>query len=288
MSNTSPRLYSVHLNTVAKPALFDAGSLEVKPGDKVVVETARGQELGELEKLHSVVDKSLPVYRILRLATQEDLCTQQRHSLQAAEALEIIKERVLSFDLPMQVLDASITLDGNYIVVEFAAENRVDFRSLVKDLAPRLRKRIELHQIGTRDRATLLGGLGLCGRHLCCGSWLHDFSSVSIKMAKIQGIMFNPYRISGACGRLMCCLKFENDVYKNFTAGLPTPNDIVSYASGTAKVIGYNISRKTVSLQKDNEVVEISGEEAKELTIIASADSFNRQSGENEDGMYSY
>ena len=260
----------VRLSTVTKPTCYDPGDLTVKAGDAVVVETARGLELG-LVTLPAPLDSgNLIVCPIVRLATLEDLAADQRHRIQAAEALEIIRSRVFDYELPMQVLSGSITLDGNCIVVEFAAENRVDFRHLVKDLAPRLRKRIELHQIGTRDRATLISGLGLCGRHLCCGGWHKDFSSISIKMAKLQGIMFNPYRISGACGRLMCCLKYEHQVYHNFTLDLPKLGDTVKYENEKAKVVGYNIAKDTISLQRSEKgIIEISVDEAKNLPIVA-------------------
>ncbi|MBQ7568455.1 stage 0 sporulation protein, partial [bacterium] len=239
---------------------------------------ARGQELGKVTLPAPAMGSNTIVCPILRLATLEDLATDQRHKLQAEEALEIIKARVFEHNLPMQILSSVITLDGNCIVVEFAAENRIDFRHLVKDLAPRLRKRIELHQIGTRDRATLIGGLGLCGRRLCCGNWLNDFSSISIKIAKLQGIMFNPYRISGACGRLMCCLKYEHQVYSEFTANMPKLGDIVKYRSDKAKVVGYNIAHGTISLQRPEKgIIEVSLEEAKNLPIMASYE----QSSEN-------
>lgn len=283
---TAAKYVGVHLATVTKPTCYDPGELTVRAGELVVVETSRGLELGKVILPAPYDSGNVIICPIVRSATLEDIATEQRHRLQAAEALAIIRSRVYEFDLPMQILSGSITLDGNCIVVEFAAENRIDFRHLVKDLAPRLRKRIELHQIGTRDRATLIGGLGLCGRQLCCENWLKDFSSISIKMAKLQGIMFNPYRISGACGRLMCCLKYEHQVYSDFTANLPKLGDTVKYEGDKAKVVGYNIARNTISLQRPEKgIVEISIEEAKQLQIIATYDQ-NANYSKNEDSDY--
>ncbi len=273
-------LVGVHLATVSKPSHYDPGRLQVSRGDNVVVKTNRGLELGQVVAPPPPECASGNVYPILRLATPEDIGVDQRHKLQAAEALNIVRARVEEFELDMQVLAGNITLDGNCIVVEFSAENRIDFRNLVHDLAPRLRKRIELHQIGTRDRATLIDGLGLCGRRLCCGSWLKDFSSVSIKMAKIQGIMFNPYRISGACGRLMCCLKYEYRIYSKFTADLPKLGDIVTYKGDNVRVVGCNISRNTISVQHlEKGISEVPVEEAKKLPIVSTY--------EQENGKYS-
>ncbi|MDO5295613.1 MAG: regulatory iron-sulfur-containing complex subunit RicT [bacterium] len=283
---TATKYVGVHLATVTKPTCYDPGELTVRAGELVVVETSRGLELGKVILPAPYDSGNVIICPIVRSATLEDIATEQRHRLQAAEALAIIRSRVYEFDLPMQILSGSITLDGNCIVVEFAAENRIDFRHLVKDLAPRLRKRIELHQIGTRDRATLIGGLGLCGRQLCCENWLKDFSSISIKMAKLQGIMFNPYRISGACGRLMCCLKYEHQVYSDFTANLPKLGDTVKYEDDKAKVVGYNIARNTISLQRPEKgIVEISIEEAKQLQIIATYEQ-NANYSKNEDSDY--
>ena len=284
--SSAVKYVGVQLATVTKPTCYDPGELTLRAGDLVVAETSRGLELGKVTLPAPQDSNNLIVCPIVRLATLEDMATEQRHRLQAAEALDIIRSRVFEFNLPMQILSGSITLDGNCIVVEFAAENRIDFRHLVKDLAPRLRKRIELHQIGTRDRATLIGGLGLCGRHLCCESWLKDFSSISIKMAKLQGIMFNPYRISGACGRLMCCLKYEHQVYSDFTVNLPKLGDTVKYEDDKAKVVGYNIARNTISLQRPEKgIMEISIEEAGRLPVIATYDQ-NANYAKNEDNDF--
>lgn len=273
MSTDEKKYVGVRLATVSKPTAYDPGDIAVKLGDDVVIKNTRGLELGQVITPPAPSSYGNNICPIVRLATLDDLATDQRHKLQANDAMQIIKDRINEYSLPMQVLACIITLDGNCIVVEFAAENRIDFRRLVHDLAPRLHKRIELHQIGTRDRATLISGLGLCGCHLCCSTWLQDFSSISIKMAKIQGIMFNPSRISGACGRLMCCLKYEYKIYNTFTAGLPKLGDIVRYENDKAKVVGCNIASNTISLQRaEKGIIDISVEEARNLAIISTYD----------------
>lgn len=271
MSETKTDNYiGANLDTVGQPNYYDPGNLRLKIGDKIVVKTNRGLELGTVAVPPLPCRASKDVFPVVRIATTEDLATTQRHKLQAVGAVKVIKERVYEYNLPMQILAGNITLDGNCIVIEFSSESRVDFRSLVRDLATRLHKRVELHQIGTRDRSTLLSGLGVCGQRLCCSAWLQDFSSVSIKVAKTQGIMFNPYRISGSCGRLMCCLKYEYQLYSHFTADLPCFGDCVTYAGETARVIGCNISHESIILQHPEKgIVEVPAAEAKELPIVS-------------------
>ena len=284
MSAAQKKVYiGVHLDTVGWHNRYDVGDYRIKIGDQVVVKTQRGLELGVACAPPPPCCASDKIFPVERPANLDDLATAQRHKLQAAESLEIVRQRVSEHNLPMQILAGNITLDGNCIVIEFAAENRIDFRRLVHDLASRLRRRIELHQIGTRDRSTLLGGLGLCGRRLCCSGWLMDFSSVSIKMAKTQGIMFNPYRISGACGRLMCCLKFEYQLYSNFTADLPNLGDSVTYQGCTARVIGCNIAHESITLQHPEKgVVEVPVAEAKSLPIVATYEQESAKFSQNE------
>ncbi len=219
------KYYEISLSATKVPIFFEAlNGAEYKPGQKVVVEGVRGKELGIVTDsppllsatsperpaaLVSVANPSLPNI-IVGPASKEEIVLAKERELQGKQALKLVKERVEFHKLAMRVLSASITLDGSRIVIEFYAEQRVDFRALVHDLAFKLKMRIELRQIGPRDRAILIGGRGVCGRSLCCSAWLRDFSSVSIKMAKNQKMSLNPGKVSGACGRLMCCLKFES------------------------------------------------------------------------------
>ena len=218
------KYYEVSLSAAKAPLFFEAlNGAEYNPGQKVIVDGSRGRELGTITDappllsstspnrtaaLVSAANPSVPSI-IVGQASKEDIILAKERELQGNQALKVVKERVEFHKLAMQVLSASITLDGSRIVIEFYAEQRVDFRALVHDLASKFKLRIELRQIGPRDRAILMGGRGVCGRNLCCSTWLRDFSSVSIKMAKNQKMPLNPGKVSGACGRLMCCLKFE-------------------------------------------------------------------------------
>lgn len=218
------KYYEVSILASKAPLFFEAlNGTEYNSGQKVIVEGARGRELGTVTDsppllsdtspnrtatLVSATNPGVPSI-IVGPTSKEDIILAKERELQGNQALKLIKERVKFHKLAMRILSASITLDGSRIVIEFYAEQRVDFRALVHDLASKLKMRIELRQIGPRDRAILMGGRGVCGRNLCCSAWLRDFSSVSIKMAKNQKIPLNPGKVSGACGRLMCCLKFE-------------------------------------------------------------------------------
>ncbi|MGM9992379.1 MAG: stage 0 sporulation family protein [Candidatus Bruticola sp.] len=219
------KYYEVILPAIKAPTFFEAiDGADYQPNQKVVTESARGKELGTISAAPPVYANSSPnkvetlsntnkhstPSLIIGAASKENIVLAKEQELQAAQALKIIKARVIYHNLPMNILSAYITLDGTRIIIEFYAEQRIDFRVLVHDLAARLKKRVELRQIGPRDRAILVGGRGVCCRRLCCSSWLRDFSSVSIKMAKNQKMPLAPGKVSGACGRLMCCLKFES------------------------------------------------------------------------------
>ena len=224
------KYYEVILPTAKRPTYFEATHQEeYTPWQRVVVDSARGRELGTIsslppppsppppprpDTLTSVVNKEA-TDSILQVATPQIILQAKERELEAVQALKLARERVQAYQLPMRLLGAFINLDHNRIVFEFCADKRIDFRALVRDLAARLKMRVELRQMGPRDRAILLGGRGICGRQLCCAIWLQDFSSVSVKMAKNQGLSLNPHKVSGACGRLMCCLKFEQASYDN-------------------------------------------------------------------------
>ena len=206
----------IRFKRAGKIYYFSSGDLELKVNDNVIVETARGVEFGELVipprqvKEEEVV---LPLKPVIRKASSEDERIVNENRLKEKEAFQICLKKITDHQLPMKLVDVEYTFDGNKIIFSFTAEGRVDFRELVKDLASVFRTRIELRQIGVRDEAKMLGGIGSCGRVLCCASFLGDFEPVSIRMAKDQKLSLNPTKISGICGRLMCCLKYENSAY---------------------------------------------------------------------------
>lgn len=207
----------VRFKAAGKIYYFDPGNLELPVDTPVIVETIRGLELGKVViGLRQVPEEEvvLPLKQVLRVATPGDLQKMEANQAKVAEAREICLQKIAAHDLPMKLVDVEYTFDGSKIIFYFTAEGRVDFRELVKDLAAVFRTRIELRQIGVRDEAKMLGGLGSCGRELCCASFLGDFEPVSIRMAKDQNLSLNPTKISGICGRLMCCLKYENDCYQ--------------------------------------------------------------------------
>lgn len=208
----------VRFKQAGKIYYFDPGNLPIERHDHVIVETARGIEYGEVvvgRREVSEADVVLPLKQVTRIATGKDIETVEENRGRAREAVLVFKEKVASHNLEMKLVDAEYTFDRNKLIFYFTAEGRVDFRELVKDLASVFRVRIELRQIGVRDEAKILGGIGPCGRLLCCSTWMGEFDPVSIRMAKDQALSLNPTKISGLCGRLMCCLKFENDTYSD-------------------------------------------------------------------------
>ncbi|CAA7599867.1 PSP1 C-terminal domain protein [Acididesulfobacillus acetoxydans] len=206
----------VRFKAAGKIYYFSPGELELSASDKAIVETARGVEFGEIViPPRRVEDEELvlPLKQVIRKATAEDERILEANRSKEKDAFQICLHKIADHGLPMKLIDVEYTFDGNKIIFSFTAEGRVDFRELVKDLAAVFRTRIELRQIGVRDEAKMLGGVGSCGRVLCCASFLGDFEPVSIRMAKDQKLSLNPTKISGICGRLMCCLKYENDCY---------------------------------------------------------------------------
>ena len=209
---------SVKFKDSGRSYYFSPDGKAVKVGDKVIVETQNGNELGVIyEENHSVPDDDLvlPLKKMLRVATEKDLKRVEENKKKAADALKVCEELVLQHKLDMKLVDVEYSFDGSKIVFFFTSDGRVDFRELVKDLAAKFHTRIELRQIGVRDEAKMLGGIGICGQPYCCKRFLNDFEPVSIKMAKEQGLSLNPTKISGSCGRLMCCLKYEEDAYSH-------------------------------------------------------------------------
>ncbi|MFD1954680.1 stage 0 sporulation family protein [Paenibacillus thailandensis] len=239
----------VRFKKAGKIYYFDPDLHQIDKDQHVIVETARGIEYGKVVVGQKQVDESdvvLPLKKVIRVANEADAMMVEENRAAAKNAFGICLDKIKDHQLQMKLVDVEFTFDRNKIIFYFTAEGRVDFRELVKDLASVFRTRIELRQIGVRDEAKMLGGIGPCGRVLCCSSWLGDFEPVSIKMAKDQSLSLNPTKISGLCGRLMCCLKFEHDNYESVREEMPAVGKIVITSLGEGKVTGINPSGKTV------------------------------------------
>ena len=240
---------SVRFPTSGRAYYFDPGDFELHEGDSVIVETARGTEVGEIVKMpHEVADEFVvqPLKPIVRIATDEDKRMREEYSSKEGEAFEICKKKIAKHQLDMKLIGVEYSFDGSKVVFFFTADERVDFRELVKDLASEFRTRIELRQIGVRDEAKLLGGLGPCGRPVCCNSFLDTFRPVSIKMAKEQNLSLSPTKISGLCGRLMCCLQYEEAAYEETKQRMPRVGKDIQTPDGIGHVVENNaITEKT-------------------------------------------
>ena len=246
------KVAGVRFKTAGKVYYFDPDELDVKTGDSVIVETARGMEFGTVTMDVCDVDESeivAPLKKIIRIANEKDHTQHIENVKKKERAMALCQEKIDKHGLVMKLIDVEYTFDNSKVVFYFTADGRVDFRELVKDLAGVFKMRIELRQIGVRDEAKMLGGIGSCGRALCCHSWLSDFEPVSIKMAKVQNLSLNPAKISGICGRLMCCLKYENDIYMEFRKGMPDVGESVKTPDGTAKVVDTNLLERTVKVR---------------------------------------
>ena len=220
----------------------DVSGLELGRG--VIVETARGQEYGTVAMVPTDVSDGAivkPLRKVVRIATEEDIKRKEENESRREETMRICQEKIDKHELEMKLIDVEYTFDNNKMVFYFTADGRVDFRELVKDLASVFRTRIELRQVGVRDEAKMLGGCGPCGKGLCCATWMNEFQPVSIIMAKTQNLSLNPTKISGICGRLMCCLKYENDVYVELRKGMPENGERIDTPDGQAKVIDSNL-----------------------------------------------
>lgn len=237
------QVIAVRFKTAGKKYFFDPRDLDLKIGDKVLVETVRGIEFGEVVSGIKTVSKAevfLPIKPIIRKATEEDIQRYQQNKAEEPHIIEVCQELVEKNELPMKLLGCEYTFDRTKLIIYFSAENRIDFRQLVKDLAAVFRTRIELRQVGVRDAAKYIGGLGPCGRILCCTTFLGNFDSVSIKMAKNQNLSLNPQKISGACGKLLCCLRYEADFYDEIAKIMPKVGEIIMTPDGEGKVYGVN------------------------------------------------
>ena len=237
---------------------FDPQGLEIAPGTGVIVETARGVEYGDCVQGNTdVPDQQVvqPLKRVVRVATETDMKTLERNKKRADEAFIICKQKIEDRGLEMNLVTAECTFDMNKLLFYFTADGRVDFRELVKDLASVFRTRIELRQIGVRDESKMLGGLGLCGQPFCCSRFLKNFQPVSIKMAKEQGLSLNPAKISGSCGRLMCCLAYEQKSYEYLNSITPQVGSIVRTPDGEGTVIEVNVVAGTLKVRSNVEIL---------------------------------
>lgn len=242
----------VRFKSAGKVYYFDPGDFELKEGSEIIVETARGLEFGTVTaEPCKVSEKSIirPLKKVVRLADKNDMEKHEDNMRRKEDVLKTCQAKIDARNLDMKLIDVEFTFDNTKVIFYFTSDGRVDFRELVKDLAGVFRMRIELRQVGVRDEAKMFGGVGACGRGLCCHTWLSDFNPVSIKMAKQQSLSLNPAKISGVCGRLMCCLRYENEVYQYLKKGMPEVGEHVKTPDGTAVVVDTNLMREKVSVR---------------------------------------
>ena len=250
----------IHFRSNNKIYFFDPGKLDIKTGDHVIIDTARGLEFGYCAGgNHTVSSKEIvpPLRKVIRVATERDEHVNAENEQKEKKAMEVCQQKIEAHGLDMQLVSAECAFDGSKIIFFFTAEGRVDFRELVKNLASIFRTRIELRQIGVRDKAKMVGGLGICGRPFCCKEFLDDFQPVSIKMAKTQNLSLNPTKISGTCGRLMCCLKYEQDAYEDLIKTSPKNESFVDTVDGRGTVVDVNLLRQSVRVRMEDEPEKI-------------------------------
>lgn len=258
------KVVGIRFKKAGKIYYFDPNGIEIKKRDNVIVETARGIEFGECVigfKEISEDEIVAPLKTVLRVATEEDIKKHEENKSKETYAFDICLKKISGHNLDMKLIDVEYTFDNNKVIFYFTADGRVDFRELVKDLATIFKTRIELRQIGVRDEAKMIGGLGPCGRTLCCSTFLGDFASVSIKMAKEQNLSLNPTKISGICGRLMCCLNYEQSTYEDIRKRLPRVGSIVETPDGRGEVLYNNVVKECVRVRllgrKEEEFIEL-------------------------------
>ena len=306
------KVIGVRFKKPSKIYFFDPGKFEPKLGESVIVETSMGKELGTVSIVNKLVDESKiknDLKNVIKIADKEDLKHQRKNEEKEKEALENCKKKIKEHGLEMELVEARYLFDNSKLIFYFIAEGRIDFRDLVKDLAAIYKTRIELRQIGVRDQIKRLGGNGICGRELCCCSFLNEFDSVSIKMAKEQNLSLNTSKITGSCGRLMCCLKYEENVYEDKRKKLPHPGAIVMTDEGEGTVETVEVLKEMVKVKfKDEEenvyfkkfnaneikVIkdskraikndeEIDPEELKELEKIEQLDKYDKKNASNDE-----
>lgn len=246
------KVAGVRFKKAGKIYYFSPEDLKIEKGSFVIVETARGIEFGEcVSGIKDVSEEEIisALKSVIRVATEEDIIRHKENSEKQKEAFKICIEKIREHDLRMKLIDVEYTFDNNKVIFYFTADGRVDFRELVKDLASIFRTRIELRQIGVRDEAKMIGGLGPCGRPMCCSSFLGDFAPVSIKMAKEQNLSLNPTKISGICGRLMCCLNYEQETYEGIRKRLPRVTSVVDTEFGRGEVVSNSVVKESVRVK---------------------------------------
>ena len=266
------RIIGVRFKRLGKIYFFDPKWLEVKKGEKVIVETTQGEEIAEVVVPNRMIEEyklTSPLKKVLRLASSRDLKHAEDCRKKEKEAFELCNKKIKEHKLEMTLTDVEYKFDNSKILFYFTADGRIDFRDLVKDLAAVYKTRIELRQIGVRDEVKRIGGNGVCGRELCCCSFLRDFETVSIKMAKEQNISLNPSKISGNCGRLMCCLKYEQEVYEDKLKKLPNIGAIVKTPDGQGEVDGIEPLKEIVKVKiKDGEIYKFKRYDVKDIKVI--------------------
>ena len=258
---TTAEVVDIQFRPGQKVYFFDPNGIACKTGDPVIIDTARGPEFGIcVGGNHSISTKDVvaPLRPVLRLATAQDLRSVEENRAKEKQAYEACLEKIAEHQLDMQLVSAEYAFDGSKILFFFTADERVDFRELVKNLASMFHTRIELRQIGVRDKAKMVGGLGICGRPFCCASFLEDFQPVSIKMAKTQNLSLNPTKISGTCGRLMCCLKYEQDAYEDLLRNSPKVDSFVDTPEGRGTIVEVNLLRQKVKVRMEDSPETIS------------------------------
>ncbi len=275
----------VRFKNVGKMYYFSPGGASFNVGDDVIVETARGMEMGQVVAANRSVDDSAvvqPLKNVIRTATDADKQKAEKNRQKEKETFAICESAIAEHGLEMKLVDVEYTFDGSKILFYFTADGRIDFRGLVKDLAARFKTRIELRQIGVRDEAKMQGGLGICGREFCCSQYLGEFMPVSIKMAKEQGLSLNPTKISGTCGRLMCCLKYEQDAYEDMIKHMPGVGSFVETPDYKGYVTEVSLLRSTLKVRRDGDENAAPREyKASEIRVIRSAAVFS--AGTNEE-----
>ncbi len=286
------KVTGVRFRKTGKIYFFDPEDLELEKGMNVIVDTAMGEEFGEIAiACKDVEDGQIqdPLRKVVRIVTDKDKQMYEENKAKEPEAKIIFEKKVKEHDLKMKLIDVEFKFDGSKVIFYFTADGRIDFRDLVKDLAAIFKTRIELRQIGVRDEVRRLGGCGMCGRQLCCTTFLGNFDTVSIKMAKEQNISLNPSKISGCCGRLMCCLKYEEEVYTEKIKRLPKIGAIVKTEDGTGEVVSVETLKERIRVKfKENDDTFFKKYDAKDVTVIKDAiadDDVSSQDVENEDDL---
>jgi len=254
------KVVGVRLSDNGRVYFFDATSVNVSENSKVIVETEKGLQYGVVVRIvdKEEIDNRIDYKKVIRLATQADYKKHLSNLKDAKRALNFCSDLISKYNLDMRIIDASYTFDREQLIFRFVADDRVDFRQLAKDLGSKFKTRIELRQVGIRDKAKEIGGIGPCGRKLCCNNFLTEFDSVSINMAKNQNLSLNPTKINGVCGRLLCCLKYENENYNEYKKGLPEVGSKTQTESGIGKVISVDVfKRKYRVLLDDNQIIDV-------------------------------